>query len=286
MPKRKRAAQASPKANSEEDAAKAATELKENGDVAPLKDDFEVPYADKTITCEKHGSQDIAPSLVFTHGAGGGLGAAAVQDFAKGFAAVAPVICFKGNMNLKSRVKMFHAVVEDQDPAKALGGRSMGARAAVMAALELEKPPTALVLISYPLTAGGKEQKRQPEGREQILVDLPEETDVLFVSGDQDSQCDLELLAEIRGKMKAKTWLVEVKGADHGMTVKPKSAVQSIGLKTGQIAAEWLSSRDESKQYCQVAWDDEQSAVLCGGWQEQSVSDEEPPQSQRRRRNK
>ncbi|KJX95382.1 hypothetical protein TI39_contig4116g00015 [Zymoseptoria brevis] len=279
MPKRKRAAQASPQADSEEETAKTAPELKDIDDVAPLKDDFKVPYADKTIICEKHGSQDIATSLIFTHGAGGGLGATAVQDFAKGFAAVAPVICFKGNMNLKSRVKMFHAVVENQGPADALGGRSMGARAAVMAALELEKPPAALLLISYPLTAGGKEQKRQPEGREQILMDLPEATDVLFVSGDQDSQCDLELLAETRGKMKAKKWLVEVAGADHGMNVKPKSAIQSIGLKTGQIAAEWLSSRDKSKQYCRILWEDEEIAVACGGWQE-GVADEEAQRSQ------
>jgi predicted alpha/beta-hydrolase family hydrolase len=220
--------------------------------------------------------------LIFTHGAGGGITAAALQDFAEGFAANLPVVCFQGNMNLKSRVKAFHTVIEDQSDAKALGGRSMGARAAVMAALECEESPTALILVSYPLTAGGKEQKRQPETREQILIDLPETTDVLFISGSQDSQCDLELLAEVRGKMEAKSWLVEVSGADHGMSVKPKSAVQSIRSRTGLIAAEWLSSRDKSKQYCRVAWDGEEGSVSCEGWQKQDVKPEQPRRKKRK----
>jgi predicted alpha/beta-hydrolase family hydrolase len=243
---------------------------------------FDIPYNGKPISCERHGLQDGQPSLIFTHGAGGGISAAAVQEFATGFAATAPVVCFEGNMNLKSRVKMFHAAIENQACDAALGGRSMGARAAVMAALETEKTPAALVLASYPLTAGGQENKRQPETREQILIDLPEEMAVLFLSGSQDSQCDLEILAEVREKMKAKTWLVEVDGADHGMSVKPKEAVQPVRVKTGAIAAEWLSSRDELKQHCRLAWNQDESVVLCHGWEEQQVTEKQPQRKKRK----
>ena len=83
--------------------------------------------------------------MVFTHGAGGGLQAPAVANFVSGFANVMPIVCFQGNMNLASRTKMFEAGCEDQGYAKCLGGRSMGARAAVMAATE---KTTHLVLVS------------------------------------------------------------------------------------------------------------------------------------------
>ena len=36
---------------------------------------FEIPYNDKIVPCERRG-KDGKPSLIFTHGAGGGLAAA------------------------------------------------------------------------------------------------------------------------------------------------------------------------------------------------------------------
>jgi predicted alpha/beta-hydrolase family hydrolase len=82
----------------------------------------------------------------------------------------------------------------------------MGARAAVMAATpETEK----LVLVSYPL-AGGEERSR-------ILLALSDRVEVLFIIGEKDEMCDLEMLSRVRRKMKCKTWLIVVRGADHGM---------------------------------------------------------------------
>lgn len=81
-------------------------------------------------------------------------------------------------MNLASRVKMFNVVIDNinqelvsngKGEVKAIGGRSMGARAAVMAAGARGGVVKELVLVSYPLVNGG-------DVRDQILLDI--ESDV------------------------------------------------------------------------------------------------------------
>ncbi|KAE8448611.1 hypothetical protein EG329_009036 [Mollisiaceae sp. DMI_Dod_QoI] len=82
----------------------------------------------------------------------------------------------------------------------ALGGRSMGARAAVMAAKERrEEEVRCLVLVSYPLHTGNGDV------RDEILLEVEEGVKVLFVVGDRDAMCDLE-------RMKARSWRVVVQG--------------------------------------------------------------------------
>jgi pimeloyl-ACP methyl ester carboxylesterase len=114
----------------------------------------------------------------------------------------------------------------------------MGARAAVMAASEVlgndEGKEVDLVLVSYPLQ-GPKDV------RDQILFDLPASVSVLFVIGDRDAMCPLELLDGVRKQMKAKNQLVVVKSADHGMHTKPASTEKDLGEQTGRIAAAWVS---------------------------------------------
>lgn len=121
----------------------------------------------------------------------------------------------------------------------------MGARAAVMAATEYLAVATEstvelkLVLVSYPLK-GPKE-----DVRDQILLDLPDSVRVLFVIGDRDAMCPLDLLDATRGKMVAKSQLVIVKGADHGMHVKGDEI--NVGEETGLRASEWVSERMEAE---------------------------------------
>jgi predicted alpha/beta-hydrolase family hydrolase len=123
-----------------------------------------------------------------------------------------------------------------------LGGRSMGARAAVLAASEYiaehndskDGLSVQLVLISYPL------QGPKQGLRDQILLDLPKSVGVLFVIGDRDAMCPLDLLNETRSKMTATSQLVIVRGADHGMNVKPASATKGVGEETGRVAARWV----------------------------------------------
>ncbi len=177
-------------------------------------------------------------------------------------------------MNLSARTAGFHACYEHISGSEeedgdgtgdgtgdgeggrdiVLGGRSMGARAAVIAGTEMlstpSKPKTPtnkknnappkrfhlqLILISYPL--------RSPKGdiRDEILLALPAEVDVLFIIGDADAMCPLPLLDEVRGKMKARSRLVVVRGADHGMSVKPKKRMGGVGEETGRVAARWVS---------------------------------------------
>jgi hypothetical protein len=144
----------------------------------------------------------------------------------------------------------------------AFGGRSMGARAAVMAAHDNESIKL-LVLVSYPLIG--------PKGdmRDQILLDIKEDIKVLFISGDEDSMCDFKKLADVRKKMKAKSWLVTVQGASHGMDLKGgakvKTATEEVGKETGRIAARWIKDRDEKATDMVLAWDAETERVV-GSW--------------------
>lgn len=192
--------------------------------------------------------------MIFTHGAGGTLASPGIANFSSGFGSCLPILCFQGNMNLKSRVKMFSSVIEDQNFSTSLGGRSMGARAAVMATT----PETQhLVLVSYPLQNG-------KDVRDQILLDIDQSIKVVFVVGSRDTMCDLTKLDEVRQKMKCMTWRIVVEGADHGMDMKPKSATESVGRKTGEVIASWISCQNdicrEGRIYCdddgQVQWSD------------------------------
>lgn len=199
-------------------------------------------------------------ALVFTHGAGGTLQSDAIANFTHGFASHSPqssILCFQGNMNLKSRVNMFREVIASDLNVKSprcLGGRSMGARAAVMAATE---NTTHLVLVSYPLHTA-------KETRDQLLLDLPASIKVIFLSGDRDNMCDLERLEEVREKMICQTWRVVVQDADHGMNVKPKAGTQEVGRKIGDIAAMWLKASDISLREGRITWNADEAQW--SGW--------------------
>ncbi|KAL6704570.1 hypothetical protein ACN47E_008080 [Coniothyrium glycines] len=200
------------------------------------------------------------PILIFTHGAGGTLSAPAVQNFCTGFSTSYPVFAFQGSMNLSHRVKGFHACIPHVDSMRRanrsrmkqkntregilLGGRSMGARAAVIAAKEVLDqqwygviPKIGLILVSYPLVG----PKGTQDLRDQILLDLPASVNVLFVIGERDAMCSLHLLNKTRCKMTARSQLVVVLGADHAMHVVPKKWEKYAGEKTGRVGAAWLN---------------------------------------------
>ena len=231
-----------------------------------MQKSFEVPYAKKAIRCVRSLQQEDdgdshksklqltnSSSLVFTHGAGGTLESDAIADFSSGFATRSPILCFQGNMNLKSRVKMFSKVMTNQDCESCLGGRSMGARAAVMAATLKTK---LLVLESYPLHT-------DKETRDQVLLDIDPSIEVLFAIGDKDGMCDLTRLDSVRKRMKCRTWLLVVQGADHGMKMTPKAATSEVGGKVGAIAADWIETRDSDRREGTISWDQEVKWV---GW--------------------
>ena len=229
--------------------------------------DLDIAYSPKPIKCilsEPETHTKLKPddknkgnilALIFTHGAGGTITSNAITNFSSGFSTLSSVLCFQGNMNLKSRIKMFGAVIGDQKFFTCLGGRSLGARAAVMAAT---KDTVQLVLISYPL-------QTTKELRDQILLDLPSRIEVIFVSGEADSMCDLEKLEQIRSKMDCKTWRIVVQDADHGMNVKPKLATQEVGKMVGEIVARWVTSHNDRREG-RVFWNCKEKRAEWSGW--------------------
>ncbi|KAF2854456.1 hypothetical protein T440DRAFT_552296 [Plenodomus tracheiphilus IPT5] len=221
------------------------------------------------IQCHEYNPKPTTttPTLIFTHGAGGTLSAPAVQNFCTGYSLTHPILAFKGSMNLASRVKGFHACIAHLASSKQdrtdknestgkktillLSGRSMGSRAAVIAATETlstsknitttTSPPTInLILSSYPLLSPSS----KPPLRDKILIDLPSTVNVLFIVGEKDAMCPFDLLNETRGKMVAKSQVVVVRGADHGMCVRGvgggKMREREIGEETGRVAGRWV----------------------------------------------
>ena len=233
---------------------------------------FEVTFSSKPIPCTLTSPDDLHqdhdrdtharprksnnPALIFTHGAGGDLNVDAIRHFRLGFATQLPIVCFQGNMNLTSRVKMFNAVVEAQPDSSNLGGRSMGARAATMAITESTDH---LVLVSYPLHTA-------KDLRDAILLALPPSIKVIFVIGDRDSMCDLHRLEQVREKMKCKTWRVVVQGADHGMHIKPRAGSADVVKKSGEVVAAWIMQSSEDKREGLISWDDQKGGAAWSGW--------------------
>ena len=133
----------------------------------------------------------------------------------------------------------------------------MGARAAVMAATDDTQQ---LILVSYPLHT-------DKEVRDQILLDLRPDIDVLFIIGSKDSMCDIQRLRQVRENMKGKTWLVTVRDGDHGMNLKPKKASEDVVKMTGQVAAEWLKLHNPEQTESEIIWDAEESVAQHTGWE-------------------
>ncbi len=229
---------------------------------------FNVEYPKKSITCvltsegDKTSSDAPTPDLIFTHGAGGTLNSEAIAHFVEGFSSTGlAILCFQGNMNLQSRVKMFKAVIESQQgqvSRKCVGGRSMGARAAILAASAEEM--SHYVLVSYPLHT-------DKEVRDEILLGLPESAKVIFVSGDRDGMCEIGRLDAVRGKMRCRSWRVVVEGADHGMAVKPKAGTKAVGVKVGEVVAGWLQGDclGDGREG-NIRWDAEAERAEWSGW--------------------
>jgi len=89
-------------------------------------------------------------------------------------------------------------------------GKSMGGRIGCHVALE--DRVAGLICLGYPLKSGATGALR-----DQVLLAL--ETPVLFVQGTRDPLCPLDLLAEVRPRMKAPSTLLIVDGGDHSLAV-------------------------------------------------------------------
>jgi predicted alpha/beta-hydrolase family hydrolase len=90
-------------------------------------------------------------------------------------------------------------------------GKSMGGR--IGCHLALEENVSGLICLGYPLCAMGDRSKL----RDEVLRSLGRP--ILFVQGTRDALCPLDLLEEVRAKMKAPNLVHVVQGGDHSLGV-------------------------------------------------------------------
>ena len=103
----------------------------------------------------------------------------------------------------------------------ALAGKSMGGRVGCHVAL-VEKV-AAVICFGYPLCGGGDRTKL----RDQVLLEL--RTPILFAQGTRDPLCPLELLADVRKRMRAPSRLHIADGGDHSLLVA-KATLKAQGI--------------------------------------------------------
>ena len=108
-------------------------------------------------------------------------------------------------------------------------GKSMGGR--IGCHVSLEQKVDGLICLGYPLCAMGDRSKL----RDKVLQSLG--TPVLFVQGTRDPLCPLDLLEEVRDRVKAPNFLHVVEGGDHSLGVRKRQ------LKAGGETQEDVNRR-------------------------------------------
>ncbi|MBI5070456.1 MAG: alpha/beta hydrolase [Deltaproteobacteria bacterium] len=112
-----------------------------------------------------------------------------------------------------------------------LAGKSMGSR--IGCHLSLQAPVDALVCLGYPLRG------QRGDLRDEVLLAL--RTPVLFVQGTRDGLCPLDLLADVRARMRATTRLHVVEGGDHSLEVGVR-ALRAAGRTQEEVDGEALEA--------------------------------------------
>ena len=82
--------------------------------------------------------------------------------------------------------------------------------------VSLDAPVAAVVCLGYPLCGGGDPTKL----RDKVLREMT--APVLFVQGTRDALCPLDLLAQVRGEMRAPNELYIVEEGDHSLIVSKR----------------------------------------------------------------
>lgn len=174
------------------------------------------------------------PAVLLTHGAGGNLDGA-------GLVALAEVLteygCLVVRTNLPHReagqraapradrtVAPFRQIAGEvrtrfpREKRWVYGGKSYGGRVASMAVAE-GLPSVGLLFYGYPLHPPGKPEKLRISHWPKVGVRC------LFLQGERDTFCDLDLLEEHVTKLPRRATLEVVPGADHSLEI-PASAAE------------------------------------------------------------
>ncbi|XP_053352803.1 testis-expressed protein 30 isoform X1 [Clarias gariepinus] len=175
----------------------------------------------------------VQTALILTHGAGGDMNMKPLMSLARAVA-TSGLLCLRftcKSLNLMHRVRAYEAAVMYIKTHNRftlsnvfLGGRSMGARAAVALGRHLsakeEVNIQGLLCVSFPLHPPGQTHahiKRSEDLR--ALSHIP----VLFVSGTSDNMCECQLLEHVVKQMKSPSLVHWVEGANHGLAVKGRT---------------------------------------------------------------
>ena len=94
-----------------------------------------------------------------------------------------------------------------------------------------------MICLGYPLCAAGDRSKL----RDEVLLAL--RTPIMFVQGTRDPLCPLDLLEDVRIRMRAPSALHVVDDADHSLLVS-KSALKARGSTQEQADEAWLKAVD------------------------------------------
>ncbi|GBL99350.1 Testis-expressed protein 30 [Araneus ventricosus] len=189
-----------------------------------------IPYKNKVIEavvdCLVSKKADLKEKhwIVLTHGAGGDLKTPQLSAIAsllsdKGFA-VLRFTC-KG-LNIKYRINVFTEVLvylnKEYEPKKiCIGGRSMGARAAVMLTSDNKvfdfnpvfKKITGIICLSYPLHKPGNLNDLRDEPLKKSK--LP----IFFLSGTKDEMCESNVFENVLYSMKSPYKIHWLDGCTH-----------------------------------------------------------------------
>ncbi len=187
-------------------------------------------------------------AFVLAHGAGTDLTNQLLRSVARGVAGRGyPVLTFNfayaeaGRKRPDPAVRLevafrdalrFARTVLFTDRPLLLGGRSMGGRIASHLAAQGE-PCAGLALLGYPLHPPGRAEKLRTAHWPQLRVPL------LFVQGDRDRLCDLDLLAREREAhlRQAPSRVHVVRNGDHGFSVPAADGRTAAEVRTEVIAA-------------------------------------------------
>jgi predicted alpha/beta-hydrolase family hydrolase len=171
------------------------------------------------------------PRILFAHGAGAGSSHAWMQAWRERLGSFADTQTFdypymqRGKRApdrlpalIESHREALHGLRGSGSGPLVLAGKSMGSR--VGCHLSLEEPVDGLVCFGYPLRGQGK----NPKLRDEVLLAL--EVPILFVQGTRDKLCPLDLLGDVRAKMKAPSELFVVEAGDHSLQVTKRQLKQ------------------------------------------------------------
>ena len=167
---------------------------------------------------------DRGPAFLLAPGAGAPSSHPRMRAFARLIESIGPVEPFDYPYALEGRrrpdplpklIEAHRAALTalrlKHDAPIVLAGKSMGSRVGCHVAL-IEKV-AAVICFGYPLCGAGDRSKL----RDHVLLEL--RTPILFVQGTRDPLCPLELLADVRKRMRAPSTLHVVDGGDHSLLV-------------------------------------------------------------------